>query len=118
MIIKVKLSSILQTMQSSDERFLCHAVAQYHCGVGVDWNTHFIVEECFITSIQNIVGQKYSATKPVGLIDNWLVNLPGHLRQLKNRPILRTSFRIKLLKWMIKKFGDQEIDFVVIPRRG
>ena len=116
MIIKVKLSRLLHTMKTSGERFLCHAVVNYYGGVGVEWDTYFISEESFIASIQKIVGEKYSSEHPHGLIDHWLVNLPSHLRKVKDRPILRNEFRVKLLNWMINKFGDQEIQVVIVER--
>ena len=107
-----KLSDILATIQKNkDIYYLCHAAEHLYCqqtgttdheGITADsTHTHHELRRLMPSYIRN----EDSDTTLTG----WTQNMPSHLRPTLCMS-LRT-YRIKFLRWAIKKFGDQYVTF-------
>ena len=53
----------------------------------------------------------YIKVNDAGTLYNWVKNMPSHLAGADTKKLSVSKFRIKFLKWAIKKFGDQPINF-------
>lgn len=110
MKMKIKLSELLTNITIGHNDYICHT-AEYLAdkqkpNAGKRW---WCDEEHTHAEIKRIMPE-YIRADTSGTLENWTRNLPSHLRTSRFND-KTVEFRVKFLKWAIKKFGDQELVF-------
>lgn len=106
----VLLANIEQPRNYND--YICHAAEDIQCDEYRWWCDDVYTH----TELRRIMPDYIHAANE-GTLSNWVKNMPSHLRKMRYNNTHR-AFRISFLRWAIKKFGDQEINFRFVADDG
>lgn len=116
----LKLSDILAIMIRDKNNFTCHAIIK-HAAECVDkriaWSKGYRVSESdYLDALAIIAPNNFKKCEFPGFqILYWVKNMPGHLRyKTELFGDQHHNYRVKLLKWMINKFGDHTITVKIV----